>query len=157
MSERAFDVATKAHSKQFDKAGKPYIEHVMRVAASMPDEDTKTVAYLHDVVEDTGITIDEIYLEFGRDIALAVSAITKSNGESYADFIKRVSKNNIARTVKKADLNDNLDLSRLQSISKVDKERAEKYRVALMFIEFAESLQKSRVLLNENATNKAST
>jgi len=144
MSERAFDVAQKAHSGQVDKAGKPYIEHVVRVAESMTDENTKTVAYLHDVVEDTNMTIDEILVEFGRDIALAVSAITKSNGESYADFIKRISENNLARTVKKADLNDNLDLSRLQSISKIDKERAEKYKVSLMFLDFVEAQSLSK-------------
>jgi len=138
-SERAYDLAIKAHNGQTDKAGKPYIEHVLRVAENMRDEITKTVAYLHDVVEDTNITIDEISAGFGSDVANAVNSLSRTDGESYADFISRLSKNAIARAVKVADLKDNLDLSRLKSISNVDKERAEKYKIALKFIELVET------------------
>ncbi len=138
MSDRALEFATIAHANQTDKAGKPYIEHIKRVASNLHDDDLKTIAYLHDVIEDTIFTVENIQEKFGYEISIDVQALTRQENETYADFIKRIIVNPRARKVKMADLQDNLDLSRLPTVSRLDLERAEKYKMALAFLEFVE-------------------
>lgn len=135
MLIKAFMVAYKAHKGQKDKAGKAYILHPVCVAMHTKGVKRKTVALLHDVVEDTETTINDLQqLGFNKEIVEAVQAITKKNGERYADYLKRVKANKIAKDVKLADLEHNSDLSRLKTITEKDKARKEKYGNAIWFL-----------------------
>lgn len=129
--------ARRLHSGQIDKAGRPYVEHLAFVAGhiSVKNDETETVAWLHDSVEDTQCSLDDIRQEFGNVIAEAVEAITKKQGEHYFSYLERVKANPIARIVKLADLSHNLDLGRLSNITDKDLERAEKYKSAVKFLE----------------------
>jgi (p)ppGpp synthase/HD superfamily hydrolase len=132
--ERALEIAQAAHIGQRDKAGYPYISHVRRVADAVAKHGTtvQTVALLHDLIEDCpGWSLDRLRGEgFSEEIITAVSALTRGD-ETYTEFIERLSSNPIARTVKRADLIDNLRLDRLSQISDADLRRAEKYIAAL--------------------------
>lgn len=134
MFQRALKLAAAAHSGQVDKAGQPYIEHPKRIAARFIDEKLKTIAILHDVVEDTPITLDQIAAEFGEEIAAEVDALTRREDETYTEFVCRSAQRPLARQVKIADLQDNLDLSRLPGITPKDEERIARYRQALAFL-----------------------
>ena len=108
MLNKALDIAYKVHLGQTDKAGAPYILHPMRVALHCQTEDEKIVALLHDVVEDTPITLEELKAQgFSDDVLAALKCLTKIKGEDYQTFIQRAVK------VKIQDLKDNMDLSRL--------------------------------------------
>lgn len=133
---KAEQLARKWHSGQKDKAGKPYIEHLTFVVAHLDErnQETETVAWLHDSVEDTSATLKDIQLIFGKTVAEAVNAITKRRGESYADYLCRVKSNPIARIVKLSDLKHNSDLSRLSQITDRDLKRKEKYLKAIQFL-----------------------
>lgn len=113
---RARALAVDAHRGQVDKAGLPYIEHPTRVVGHLedPTAEEATVAWLHDVVEDTSVTLEDIEAAFGSRVAGAVDAITCRPGESKLDYYARVKLNPIALTVKAADLSDNTDPKRLQ-------------------------------------------
>lgn len=128
--ERAILLATEAHRGQVDKAGKPYILHPLRVMLSLDDPAHQIAAVLHDTVEDCGLELALIRHRFGGDIAEAVDALTKREGETYEDFIVRCGRNEIARVVKLADLTDNMDLSRLPEVTAKDRQRLEKYKRA---------------------------
>lgn len=114
MINKALKIATKAHDGQTDKGGQPYIFHPIRVALNCETEEEKIVALLHDVVEDTSVTLEDLKAEgFDDDIIKAVKCLTKRKGDDYEDYIVRVGRNLIARHVKIKDLEDNLDVSRL--------------------------------------------
>jgi conserved hypothetical protein len=114
MINRALKIACKAHNGQVDKGGNPYIFHPIRVALNCNTQQEKIVALLHDVVEDTPITIEDLRMAgFANDIIDAVKCLTKTEEEGYKDFIKRVSANKIATQVKIQDLKDNMDITRL--------------------------------------------
>lgn len=132
--EKAIDLATVAHDGAVDKAGAAYILHPMRVASRMDSPEEKVVAWLHDVVEDTGITIDTIRKMFGSDTAEAVDAITHRKGESWANYLTRVKGNKIATAVKVSDLLDNSNLSRLPKVTSKDVKRQAKYNRALFYL-----------------------
>ncbi|MFC2558545.1 MAG: HD domain-containing protein [Haemophilus seminalis] len=102
LSTRAELFAKSIHANQVDKAGKPYIRHLQAVVNNLiePTEDMVAVAWLHDSVEDTETTFDDLVYYFGSSVAQAVDAITKRNGELYADYLNRVKANPIARLVK---------------------------------------------------------
>ncbi|MBO4529730.1 MAG: HD domain-containing protein [Paludibacteraceae bacterium] len=129
--EKAFEMALKAHKGQVDKAGKAYIMHPVRVASKFKEDDLIIVSLLHDVVEDTDIQLNQIESMFGKEIALAVDGLTRRESESYDDFISRCSKNELSRRVKIEDLKDNMNLSRLKTVSEKDLSRVEKYKKAL--------------------------
>ena len=129
--EKAFEMALKAHKGQVDKAGKAYIMHPVRVASKFKEDDLIIVSLLHDVVEDTDIQLDQIESMFGKEIALAVDGLTRRESESYDDFRSRCSKNELSRRVKIEDLKDNMNLSRLKTVSEKDLSRVEKYKKAL--------------------------
>lgn len=137
LSTRAELFARSIHVNQVDKAGKPYIRHLQAVVNNLvePTEDMVAVAWLHDSVEDTETTFDDLTYYFGSSVAQAVDAITKRNGELYADYLNRVKANPIARLVKIADLSHNMDLSRLLKITEKDLERKAKYIKAKEFLE----------------------
>ncbi len=128
--EDAIAFAAAAHAGQVDKAGKPYILHPLRVMLRMEGVERQVVGVLHDVVEDCGVSLDEISVRFGEPVAAALDALSRREGESYDDFIERCGANDLARSVKWADIRDNSDLSRLDKITGADLQRVEKYRKA---------------------------
>ena len=130
--EDALRLALDTHTGQRDKAGQPYILHVMRVIIGVQDPDARIVAALHDVVEDGDRTsIGDIRDAFTPEIADAVQAITKVKGEDYESYLHRVKSNRLARMVKLADLADNMRLDRLPQVTAKDEARLEKYRRAV--------------------------
>lgn len=131
LLDEAILLATSAHRGQVDKAGAPYILHPLRVMLSQTDDVRRIAAVLHDVVEDCGIAPDTIRDRFGDAVADAVVALTRREDEDYDAFIARCAADPIARDVKRADIADNLDLSRLSTITDRDRDRAAKYRRAL--------------------------
>ncbi len=129
--EEALALAKRAHQGQTDKAGAPYILHPLRIMQRMDSEEAKIVAVLHDVVEDTSVTLEEIRaLNFSETVVAAVDSLTRRAEESYEAFIERVKLNPLARKVKLADLKDNMDLQRLQHITDGDKQRWHRYAKA---------------------------
>lgn len=105
---KALIFAAKAHGGQKRRNGSFYIIHPIRVAQEVKTEQQKVIALLHDVVDDTGVTIEDVGREFGTDIMDAVHCLTKRAGEPYDDYITRVMKNPDAVAVKIADISDNL-------------------------------------------------
>jgi (p)ppGpp synthase/HD superfamily hydrolase len=105
------------HAEQVDNGGQPYIGHPLRVMAylldpelaAQPDLETLQAAVLHDVVEDCGVTVEEIRVKFGADVAMALDALSRRQGETYFDYIRRCAQNEIAAVVKVADIRDNSD------------------------------------------------
>lgn len=130
--ERAIALAAEAHAGMVDKAGAPYILHPLRVMLRVADERARIAAVLHDVVEDTEWTLERLREEgFDPEVLAAVDALTRRNGEDYYDFCRRAAQHPIARIVKRADIEDNLDLSRIPDPSPEDHVRIERYRRAL--------------------------
>lgn len=127
--KRATEIATEAHTGQFDKSGKDYIGHPLRVMEMGNTEEEKIVGILHDVVEDTPWTFDMLEAEgFSQEIIEALKCVTKtSENENYDDFIERVKKNPLAVAVKINDLTDNMDIRRLPYLSDKDIKRLKKY------------------------------
>ena len=136
LFDHALRIAIKAHEGQKDKSGREYIMHPIRVSERCSDIRAKIVALLHDTIEDTGITVDYLREQgFHEDITNGILSVTKRDGESYEDFVRRASKNEIGRIVKKADLEDNMDIRRLREITDKDVERLRKYLKAWQFLD----------------------
>src|SRR3989338_258253 len=133
--EEAIGIATAAHKGQVDKAGKPYILHSLRVMLKMPSIELMIIAVLHDGIEDSTLTYEDLRQKgFSATIISAVEALTKREGETYEVFISRVKTNMLARSVKIADIEDNLDITRIAQPSSRDYERLEKYKKALLVL-----------------------
>lgn len=126
--EKAIQIAVNAHMGQKDRAGSPYILHSLRVMHSVGTTDAKIVAILHDVVEDTSVTFDEL-IDAGipKHLVITLRLLTYTDNLSYEDYIARLGENSLAVKVKLADLKDNMDLSRLKEISDEDLELYKKY------------------------------
>ena len=137
LVEAARLVATAAHAGQVDKGGAPYIEHPAFVADRVRelggDEAAVAAGWLHDVVEDTGFTLDALASVFPESVMGAVDALTRRDGEPYFDYVERARGNEAACLVKISDLEHNLDESRLGDGADVDAvaSRMERYREAL--------------------------
>lgn len=130
--ERAIAIAAAAHEGQVDKGGAPYILHPLKVMLRVNTLEERIVAVLHDVVEDCGISFDDLRKEgFSETVLMAIASVTKVPGESYEAFVERAAQNPIGRVVKLADLEENSDLSRIAQPSWEDLERVEKYRRAM--------------------------
>jgi (p)ppGpp synthase/HD superfamily hydrolase len=127
MIKIAKEIAAIAHKDQIDKAGKPYIRHLEAVASKVIGTEEKTVAWLHDIFEDTDFSHEQLSVFFPRSIVEAVEALTKRPGESYEDYLRRIAENPLAIKVKMADLEHNTDLTRFDSPTESDKTRAQKY------------------------------
>lgn len=128
--EQAIAFAATKHMGQVDKANAPYILHPLRVMMNVSTIQQKIVAVLHDVLEDTNTTVDELYeLGCDNDIVEAILALTKLKGESRTEAAKRTLQNTIARVVKIADITDNMDLSRIHSPTDKDFERIKEYQL----------------------------
>lgn len=133
--EKAIQIAATAHNGQTDKGGKPYILHPLRVMIQMDSEAAMIVAVLHDVVEDSEYTFDNLKaFGFSNEIITAVKYLTKQEGEPYETYLQRIKSNSLARQVKLADLKDNMNLQRLQNITSKDVERQEKYAKAVQIL-----------------------
>lgn len=135
LLEVAAEVCMKAHAGQRDKAGKAYFLHPFRVALACEKDEEKIVALLHDVLEDSDITSEDL-LETGfpQEIVDAVVSVTKQAGESYEDYVARAKENHIGRVVKLHDLEDNLDASRLDCIDHEMCQRLNIYLAARHFL-----------------------
>ena len=132
MLNKAIILSARAHEGQVDKGGNPYILHPLRVMMNCEGEAERICALLHDVVEDTDITLEELKRQgFSDEIITALDCLTKRKGESYNAFIERILPNKIACRVKLADLIDNMDLTRIPSPSEEDEERIQKYQRAV--------------------------
>lgn len=129
--EQAIALATTLHAGQVDKAGQAYIHHPLRVMNTVNSETEKIVAVLHDTLEDTPVTVEQLEHLFGEAIASTVKTLSRLDGEDYFDFIERIKQDAVAVTVKIADLQDNMDLSRLATITAQDLARQKKYQQAL--------------------------
>ena len=128
----AIDIAENAHAGQVDKANAPYISHPLRVKSIFSDETEQICAVLHDVIEDTDVTLDILRDKgFSDEVITVLECLTKRGGESYDDFITRVLKNEIACRVKLADLFDNMNLERISNPSEKDRDRIKKYEKAV--------------------------
>jgi GTP diphosphokinase / guanosine-3',5'-bis(diphosphate) 3'-diphosphatase len=126
--EHAISIAAKAHAGQVDKAGQPYILHPLRVMLRLSTEEERIAAVLHDVVEDTSVSLDQLANEgFSKSVLAAVEALTKLPGESRMEAAVRAAENSLARTVKLADNSENMDLSRIPTPTERDFERVKEY------------------------------
>ena len=138
--ERAIEIAASAHAGTVDKAGQPYVLHPLRIMLRMPSATTRIAAVLHDVVEDTPWTLEQLAEEgFSEIILAAVEALTIRPGEDYMDFVRRAASNPDARAVKIADVEDNMDLSRIAEPTEKDLARIERYREALGYLKAVRS------------------
>ncbi|HEX5657990.1 MAG TPA: hypothetical protein VFX59_12380 [Polyangiales bacterium] len=130
--ERAIRIAAAAHEGQRDKAGAPYILHPLRVMLTLERECDRIVAVLHDVIEDSAVTIESLRAEgFPEQVLHALTCLTKREGEDYTAFIERAAGDPIGRRVKLADLQDNANLARIAQPTDADRARADKYAVAI--------------------------
>ncbi len=129
--EDAIALAVEAHRGQRDKAGQTYILHPLRVMMRLETEAEQMAAILHDVVEDTPYTLERLReLGYPEEVLGALDCLTKREGESYEAFIERVRPHPLARRVKLADLEDNMDVRRLPSVGPKETERLARYRAA---------------------------
>ena len=136
MTKTALKLCFESHKDQTDKSGMPYVFHPFHLAEQMTDEKTTIVALLHDVIEDTEYTIEELRnLGFDGDVLTAISLLTHNSDISYMEYVASIKTNKIAKVVKLADLRHNSDLTRLDIITEKDQKRAEKYLKAIKLLE----------------------
>ncbi len=132
LLELAIRLAVSYHAGQFDKAGKPYILHPLRVMNAVNSINEKIVAVLHDTIEDTPLTTTMLYQEgFPLRTIYAIKLLSKNKGEPYKPYILRIKKNDTARSVKIADLRDNSDLFRLHDVEEKHLKMIKKYHWAM--------------------------
>lgn len=134
LTRRAAETAYRAHMGQRDKAGMPYIFHPYHLAEQMEDELTVCIALLHDVVEDTDVTFEDLEREFPAEVISALRLLTHAEGEDYFAYVEKIRQDPAAVAVKAADLRHNSDLSRFPAHSPEygrALERRKKYAAAL--------------------------
>ena len=143
LTKKALKICFDAHKEQTDKAGLPYVFHPFHLAEQMPDEACTVAALLHDVVEDTFLMFEALEQEgFGKEVMNALKLLTHDPLVPYMDYIRHLSTNSIARTVKLADLRHNSDLSRLEIPTSDDLQRHKTYLEAIRFLEAIHSSPK---------------
>lgn len=126
--EEAIALAAQAHRGQVDKAGQPYVLHLLRVMFRVETEQERITAVLHDLVEDTGHTFDDLRaLGYPAEIVEALDCLTRRPEESYEQFVERAAANPLARRVKLADIEDNMDIRRYTALAERDLERLQRY------------------------------
>lgn len=139
MTKIALKLCFAAHKDQMDKSDMPYVFHPFHLAEQMQDEETTIVALLHDVVEDTDYTIEDLrQMGFSERVLSAIALMTHAPEVPYMDYVAKIKTNPIAKAVKLADLRHNSDLSRLDRITPRDEARAEKYKKAIELLESPE-------------------
>ena len=134
LTKKALLFAWEAHEGQKDKSGMPYIFHPYEVALRQTEEYCVCAALLHDVIEDTALTAEELAKEFPAEVVEAVVLLTHPEGELYLDYVRRIAKNPIAAAVKRGDLAHNSDTTRLDTVDEKALQRVEKYRQALRIL-----------------------
>ena len=133
--EDAIALAVKAHIGQVDKAGQAYILHPLRVMFAVEGEVARMVAILHDVVEDSHFSLDDLRdMGYSDEVLSALNCLTRRDDETYMEFVERAKANPIARLVKIADIEDNIDIRRLAQITDQDRDRLQRYRTAWEFL-----------------------
>lgn len=132
LTKKALRLCFEAHKDQLDKSGLPYVFHPFHLAEQMDTEETVCVALLHDVVEDTDYTLEDlIAMGFPKPVTDALALMTHDENVPYLDYVAKLKDNPVARQVKLADLKHNSDLTRLDRIDEKAFERVEKYRKAM--------------------------
>jgi (p)ppGpp synthase/HD superfamily hydrolase len=134
--ERAVEIAARAHAGQVDKAGVPYLFHPLRLMLSVSTPEERMAAVLHDVVEDTPVTLDDLRAErFPVQVIEAIQALTKLPGETRLEAARRAAQHPIARVVKLADVKDNMDLRRIATPTDNDYARLKEYEQVKQLLE----------------------
>lgn len=136
MTKKALRLCFDAHKEQVDKSGMPYVFHPFHLAEQMKTEETTIVALLHDLVEDTEYTIEDLTnMGFEKSITDAIALMTHADDVEYMDYVRAIKSNPIAKAVKLADLRHNSDLSRLDVVNEKALKRREKYLKAITILE----------------------
>ena len=135
MTKKAIKLMFEKHKDQVDKSGMPYVFHPFHLAEQMDDEETTITALLHDIVEDTNTTFDDLRkLGFSDNVINALKLMTHDKNVDYFEYVKNISKNPIARKVKIKDLEHNMDTSRLDEVTDKDLERVKKYKKCYKYL-----------------------
>ena len=135
LTKKALKLSFEAHKNQVDKSGMPYVYHPFHLAEQMETEATVIVALLHDVVEDTDYTLEDIrVMGFPEQVIEALALMTHDKSVPYMDYVEKIKKNPIAKAVKLADLKHNSDLTRLDIVDEKARKRAEKYKTAIVIL-----------------------
>ena len=136
LTKKALKLCFEAHKEQVDKSGMPYVFHPFHLAEQMTEEATTVVPLLHDVVEDTDISFENLEIQgFSDEILNALKLLTHDKSIPYMDYVAEIKKNIIATKVKLADLKHNSDLTRLSVVDEKALKRKEKYEKAIKFLE----------------------
>ena len=132
LTKKALKLCFEVHKNQLDKSGMPYVFHPFYLATQMSDEICTVCALLHDVVEDSDYTLDDIQkLGFPSEVTDALSKLTHDAATPYMEYVREIRTNPIAKKVKLADLMHNSDLSRLDTVDEKALKRIEKYKMAI--------------------------
>lgn len=134
LTKKALKISFNAHKDQLDKSGMPYVYHPFHLAEQMDDEYSTCVALLHDVVEDTDITLEDLSKEFPSEVTDAIAMMTHDDNVPYLDYVREIKKNPLAAKVKLADLKHNSDLSRPNNVDEKALKRIEKYKKAISIL-----------------------
>lgn len=135
MTKKAIKLMFEKHKDQVDKSGMPYVFHPFHLAEQMDDEETTITALLHDIVEDTNTTFEDLRkLGFSDNVINALKLMTHDKKVDYFEYVKNISKNPIARKVKIKDLEHNMDTSRLDEVTDKDIERVKKYKKCYKYL-----------------------
>ncbi|MBE6731676.1 MAG: GTP pyrophosphokinase [Ruminococcaceae bacterium] len=135
-TKKALKLCFEAHKDQLDKSSLPYVFHPFHLAEQMESEECTVVALLHDVVEDTNLTIEDLKaMGFSNEVTDAITLMTHEEGVEYMDYVKEIKNNEIARKVKLADLKHNSDLTRFDKVDEKALKRREKYLKAMALLE----------------------
>jgi (p)ppGpp synthase/HD superfamily hydrolase len=133
--EKSLAIALRAYEGKTDKAGREYIHHPLRLMARMSTDQEMSVALLHDVIEDSDISAEQLLADgIPAEVVEAVLCLTKYPDEDYRDFVARAKKNELARKVKIVDIEDNINVLRLQNLTDKDLARIRKYHAAWQFL-----------------------
>lgn len=139
LTRKAMILAYDAHMGQYDRAEVPYIYHPIHLAEQMDNELECIVALLHDVVEDTMVTFDDLEKDFSKEVIDVLRLLTHDKKVEYMEYIKKIKNNPIAKKIKIADIRHNMDETRLDVINSKDIKRKEKYVKALKILEDGEN------------------
>ncbi|MBQ4426042.1 MAG: HD domain-containing protein [Firmicutes bacterium] len=145
LTKKAIKLSFKAHEGQLDKSGLPYVTHPLHLAEQMPDEITTAAALLHDVVEDTDYTLEDIKaMGFPPAVTDALALLTHDESVPYLEYVAALKDNPVARCVKLADLEHNCDLGRIDHPTARDLARIERYHQARAILEETEAVSSLR-------------
>lgn len=135
LIEKSLHIALRAYAGKTDKAGREYIHHPLRVMAKMKTDLEMSVALLHDVIEDSDLTAEQLLAEgIPAEVIEAIQCLSRHENEDYQDFVGRTKKNELAAKIKIADIEDNIDVLRLASLNETDLTRIKKYHSAWQFL-----------------------